>query len=89
VIDQIANELVHFIGRHENNILWLDWCSLRAVENYPLYAEFVKLTLSIWLYCQVNPIRKDWALTPPFLLGIEALFYIISAINGGASFMAY
>ena len=33
---------------------------------------------------QVNPVRKDGALTPPFLLGIEALFYIIPAIYGGA-----
>jgi hypothetical protein len=32
---------------------------------------------------QVHPVRKDGALTPPFLLGIEVLFYIILAINGG------
>jgi hypothetical protein len=33
---------------------------------------------------KVNPVRKDGALTPTFLLGIDALFYIIPAINGGA-----
>ena len=25
---------------------------------------------------EVNPVRKDGALTPPFLLGIEALFIL-------------
>jgi hypothetical protein len=31
----------------------------------------------------VNPVRNDGALALPFLLGIEALFYIIPAINSG------
>jgi hypothetical protein len=31
---------------------------------------------------KVNPVRKDGALTPSFLLRIEALFYIVPAING-------